>query len=437
MGVRSRSRISSWWGRSLLTPLVFLTGCTAPSETDLGTQFPSGAFSEEVLDSLWGLIQGHVDRGEIPGAVVLLSRDGNRVTKAVGTLDLEGGRAMPEDAIFRLASASKLIVSAAFMTLIEDGLVAVDDPISAYLPEYGELRVFTGESTSLGAARGQIRIVDLLRHTSGYGGGAQGPQQAAYREAGILTEAEELDWTHPWDLAEWSKVLASTPLAREPATRFEYGLSHDVLGRLIEVLTGDELGVALSERLLEPLGMRDTGFWVPEQHRHRLSGMYDHEVVPPAPVDIASNSRFLRPPRAPSGGGGWDNFPASGGLVSTAQDYGRLLEMILNDGEVDGARLLQPETVGLMKRNLLEGLPFEESFWPGVGFSTGMAVVFDSTRYGEGRPNGTMWWAGSTNVHFWMEPSRDFFGVLMVQAKPFGHLDLMGAAQDLAFRALR
>jgi CubicO group peptidase (beta-lactamase class C family) len=414
---------------------LLAVGCTRADmpAADAATR----GFSSTVLDTLWSEVQGHADRQEIPGAVILLMRDGRTAAlRTFGVMDFQARRPMTEDAIFRLASASKVVTCAAFLTLVDDGLVGLDDRVADYLPAFAAVTVFPEDGGAPRPAQRAIRVVDLLRHTSGYGGGAQEPQQSAFRRAGILTQDVELNWTHPWTLSEWVDRLAATPLAREPATQFAYGLSSDILAALMERVTGQPLGEILAERLLGPLGMEDTGFWVPEDKLHRLTGIYDHERTPPTPIDVGPTSRFRQPPRAPSGGGGWDSHPAYGGLVSTAPDFARLLQMILNGGVLDGVRVLERETAAVMTRNLLDGLPSEDSLWPGVGFSTGMAVVHDSVRFDDGQPVGAMWWAGSTNVHFWIDPSRAFVGILMVQARPFGHLDLMSTVADLSSRAI-
>jgi CubicO group peptidase (beta-lactamase class C family) len=341
---------------------------------------------------------------------------------------------MRPDAIFRLASATKIVTSVALLTLHDEGRVSLRDPVAPHLPELARLEVVSAAGGSVPAARPLV-VRDLLRHTTGYGYGSDEARQALYRKAGIMRPGPDLDWSHEWTLSEWAARLAAVPLADEPGTRFDYGFGSDLAGLLIERLTGQPLDRAIAERVLEPLGMVDTGFVVPEQKLDRLASIYRIADGTVEALDRAVRSPLRRRPKALSGGGGWDNLGNSG-LVSTAPDFHRLLQMILNGGQLDGVRVLSSKTVELMRHNQLAGLEDPDCFWPGVGFGFGYAVLYDLGKFGEIGSPGAMWWAGSTNVHYWLDPAEGMVGVLMVQVRPFGHLDLMDTVRRLTWQAV-
>jgi CubicO group peptidase (beta-lactamase class C family) len=204
---------------------------------------------------------------------------------------------------------------------------------------------------------------------------------------------------------------------------------------LIERVTGLPLDRAIEERVLEPLKMVDTGFVVPDHKIDRLASIYRIEEGKVEALDRADRSPLRRRPKAPSGGGGWDNL-GNGGLVSTAPDFCRLLQMILNGGRLDGIRVLAPKTVELMRENQLADLERPDSVWPGVGFGFGYAVLYDQGKFGEIGSPGAMWWAGSTNVHYWIDPREGLIGVLMVQVQPFPYLNVMGEVRNLTWQAI-
>ncbi len=402
-----------------------------------GDQATAG-LSAPGLRALHDSLQRLVDKNVIAGAVHLVARAGRVVdVSAIGYADLESKTAVRRNSIFRLASATKIWVSAAFLTLVDEGRIGLDDPIQRYLPEFATMRVF-GDGASVRAAARSISVRDLLRHTAGMGYGYTDPYQAALVANGLMVVGGRFrrDWTHPWTLAEWTRRLAAIPLEAEPGTVFSYGLTHDVLGRLIEAVTGQRLDAFVRERLLEPLALHDTGFELNAEQVGRLTSFYIVEEGRLNRIETGAESPFGAPPRAPSGGGGWDE-PGNGGLVTTVDDFARFLQMLRNGGELDGVRVLRRETVAVMLSNQLAGIGSGDSFWPGVGFGFGHAVLYDAQRYDGLGGAGKIWWAGSTNVYFWMDPSVELIGVFMTHLIPFGHADVMGRVERWTYEALQ
>lgn len=405
---------------------------------DLGAQgLPAGdpgllGFDPARLQRAEDLVRKLVDTDTLPGAVLVVARNGRIATsKAFGFADLEHRTPMRVDNIFRLASATKVWISVAAMSLYEQDGFSLDQPVASILPEFDGARVFDETGMAV-PARTTLTVLDLLRHTCGYGYGYEDPQQAAYRRAGILTPGLQLDWTHPWSLDEWARHLAAVPMAEEPARHFGYGLCHDILGLLLQRVTGEPLDTLLEERVLDPLDLHDTGFWFDDARADRLANVYDVSSGRPTLVDDARTTPFRRRPAALSAGGGWDSPVAYGGLATSGADFVRLLQMILDGGELDGVRILGRKTTELFFRNQLSGLEREDSFWPGVGFGLGTAVLHDPSRFGDVGSPGTLWWAGSNGAYFWVDPEEELVGVLLTQVLPFG----VGGFMDRTRRAV-
>lgn len=382
-------------------------------------------------------LQAYVEQGSLPGAVHLVMRgDDVLELSVVGYDDVESRTPVRGSSIFRLASATKIWVSVAFMTLVEEGRVILDAPVSQYLPEFGELTVHAPSGKPRPATR-ELTVEDLLRHSGGMGYGYEEPYRSALAEAGLLEPVHPLgmDWSHPWSLAEWSERLAGVPLEGEPGVRFSYGLHHDVVGALIERVTGQSLGDFMSERVFDPLGLRDTGFSMPEARLGDLTSFYNYTEDGLQRMETGEESPFRSPPRAASGGGGWDQI-GNGGIASSAPDFARLLRMIMRGGILDDVRILSEESVALLRSNRLEATGNPDSFWPGAGFSFGFAYLYDPDRFPDGGNAGKMWWAGSTNVYFWMDPAEDLVGVFMTHVLPFGHLGVMDTVERLTYEAI-
>jgi CubicO group peptidase (beta-lactamase class C family) len=416
--------------RILAAPLLIavLSACapSAPPQAPVEVPAPAPTLNDSDLQALRDLVQGQVDGGEIAGAVALVATaDEELMFETFGVRDLDSGEPMPRDAIFRIYSMTKPITSTAVMMLHERGHFELDDPVGVYLPELADVEVGVESTDDSGEpaliteplAR-PITIRDLLRHTSGmtYGLFAQSMVDTMYLES--LFEAT--------DLADMVTRLSRLPLKHQPATVFEYGVSTDMLGRLVEVVSEQPFDEFLQENILEPLGMDDTAFWVSEDRRDRLAGYYLKANAGLTPMNLGD--QFVTPPTMLSGGGG---------LVSTAADYLRFCRMILRGGELDGVRILQPDTVAAMGSDQLAGLPGLDGGPPGGTMVTGFGLGFALTpEAGPGAvPAGTLWWGGYASTSFWIDPTEGLIGIYMIQRQPFSP-EMGGAFQAAVYGRL-
>ena len=324
-----------------------------------------------------------VEKKEFAGAVTAVARDGKVVDwKAVGMMDLAKGRPMKTDTIFRIYSMTKPITTVAAMMLWEAGTLQLDEPVSKYIPELKGLRVYVGPKDETVPAKREITIRDLMRHTSGFTYGAFGdsPVDRIYREKKILDRNSTLQ--------EFIAKLATIPLQYQPGTQFHYSVSVDVLGRVVEVVSGKSLDVYFEERIFKPLDMVDTAFYVPASKVGRFATNYGPGLIV---IDNPAKSPYLTPPKFFSGGGG---------LVSTARDYTRFCQMLLNGGELRGTRLLKHETVQMMTHNQLprEALPMAMPVGTrsdnGLGFGLGFAVRMALNPDIPTSPVGEYFWGG-------------------------------------------
>jgi len=383
--------------------------------------------SSERLARIGEFARAEMEKDRIAGAVSLVARRGHIVWFDVaGKADIEEGRAMREDSIFRIASMTKPIVSLAVMMLHEEGRLLLDDPISRFIPELGKLRVAVvpeGEAVSpealqtVPAAR-EITIHDLLTHRSGftYGFINQGPVGDLYRRARLLESSTT---------EELVRRLAELPLVHQPGTTFEYSHSTDVLGRLVEVVSGQRLDRFLEERILLPLGMKDTKFYLSAEEADRLVTLYQRgESLLLTPVDRRRESRLVVGTKT------W--FSGGGGLVSTAADYYRFLQMLLNGGELEGTRLVSRKTVELMTT---DHLGKEIPIYPGYGFGLGFAV---RQELGKGRSlgsEGDYTWGGIFNTVFWVDPKEELILIFLTNFSPYD-LDQRWYVKTLVYQAI-
>ena len=367
----------------------------------------------------------YVDGGYLPGMLTYIWRKGQLVhTGICGEMDRERGRKMREDAIFRIYSMSKPITAVALMMLVEEGLIGLDDTVESHIPAWKDLAVYaSGMPTLLPDAAPSylttpverpMKIVDLITHTSGltYGFMMRSAVDAAYRRAKLT------DRQTPGGLAEMVDQLARIPLDFSPGTAWNYSVAIDVLGYLVEKLSGMRFGEFLRMRLFGPLGMHDTAFWVPQDKTERFSSCYQPEGSGRGLKlqDDARESTYATAPKLESGGGG---------LVSTAHDYLRFCRMMLQGGTLDGVQLLSPKTVALFSLNFLhEGreiadmaLPgmFSESGYAGVGFSLGCGVNIDVAETRLPGSLGEYFWGGAAATAFWVDPKEDLTVVFMTQ----------------------
>lgn len=360
-------------------------------------------FSAAGLARMTAALNRLIDAKRLPGAVAMVVRRGRLAYfEALGRRDPAQPEPMQLDSIFRVYSMTKPIVSVAVMMLFEEGRLFLHDPVARYLPEFRETRVGVvapdGRIDTVPAQRA-MTVQDLLRHTSGltYEILAEAPIRKLYARAKIYRR----DWTN----AEFTQSLAQLPLMYQPGTVWDYSRATDVLGRLVEVVSGQALRDFFATRIFQPLNMVDTGFHVPTSEHHRLAEPF---AVDP---DTGADVRVLdvREPVAMDMGGG--------GLVSTAADYARFTQMLLNGGTLDGQRLLSRKTVELMTSDHLGGIPsVNDLLPPGHGFGLGFAVRRESGIAPVAGSAGSYFWGGMAGTTFWVDPREELHAVLMVQA---------------------
>jgi CubicO group peptidase (beta-lactamase class C family) len=388
-------------------------------------------FSPERLRRLDAAMQGYIDRGEVAGVVTLIARRGKVVhLQAQGHRDREGAAPMATDAIFRIASMTKPIASVALMMLWEEGRFQLRDPIAEHLPELGEPRIavapsaleYVAEPFKTVPATTPITFQHVLTHTAGLANTYRGPTKDAYEAIRPALPAGST-------VGDMIQQLAKLPLNFEPGTAWEYGPGTDVVGRLVEVLSGQTLDRFLAERIFGPLGMRDTHFYLPPSKLDRFAALY--RPGPDGKIELTeaptAQSRFVREPHA--------YFSGGGGLVSTAADYFRFHQMMLNGGELDGVRLLGRKTVELMTANHTGDL----GIWlrgPGYGFGLGYSVVIDQGQSGMPASEGTYSWGGAFGTSFWVDPAEELIGILMTQIRPYTQVNIREDMTTLTYQAL-
>ncbi len=379
--------------------------------------------------------QQYVDDGRLVGWQLQVGRHGQVAHSATyGLADREAGRPVAQDTLWRIYSMTKPIVSVAFMSLWEEGLVELTDEVARYLPSFADVKVFRdGSATTafLEPALEPVRLWHLLTHTSGltYGFLQVHPVDAMYRAAGS-------DLGNPTgnDLAANCDLWASLPLKFQPGTAWGYGVSTDVLGRVCEVVAGKPLDEVVRERVLEPLGMSDTRWWADGQE-DRLAALYAAYEGKAVRYDVLGDSA-LKPPVMLSGGGG---------LLSTAADYWRFSAMLLGRGALDGTRVLAPRTVELMARNHLPGGQdlgqlnsggFAETIMDGVGFGLGFATVLDPTPARGASSVGEFYWGGLASTAFWVDPATGVCATFFTQLVPSSTYPVRAQLRQLVYSAL-
>jgi len=427
----------------LVALLIVVVAASAATAGELPTGSPSElGFSVARLEYLDHFYADEVKRGELAGIVILIARHGKIVHfSSIGSADVEKHKPMQRDTIFRLYSMTKPITSTALMMLYEEGRFQMGDPLSKYLPEFAHLRVLRnpeGDVKDTVPVQHEPTMQDVLRHTAGFTHALETtPLDAEYTKANLFGVDVSL--------AQMMERLAKLPLQYEPGTKWVYSVGADVSARLVEVLSGMPFDRFLEERLLEPLGMKDAGFWVPPDRAQRLATVYymkDGKLTPIDDVHGSPGDIWLSEP--------WTvnsytvNHKRKGGsygLVSTAEDYFRFGQMMLNGGELNGVRILSPQTVQFMARDHLGpiGLPREDGKPSGMGFGLGFAVMEDPAAAGYMSSIGSYFWAGYASTYFWIDPKEDMVVVAMTQ-----HIDdnvpaagaLRGQLPTLVYSAL-
>jgi CubicO group peptidase (beta-lactamase class C family) len=405
--------------RILIATCLFVcwTSCVWGQGLPTAKRPEDAGFSSERLNRITKFFQADIDKGAIPGAVLLVARNGKLVYfQALGYRDREKHVPMKPDAIFRIASMTKPITSVAVMMLAEEGKIDLLAPVSQYLPEFKDVKIgaekidpSTGKPVlSLEDVQRQMTVQDLLRHTSGlvYGPFGTSLVHQAYNQANLFDNKQTL--------AEFVTKLSKLPLANQPGAAWEYGMSIDVLGRIVEVVSGMPFDRFVEERITKPLEMRDTAFYVSATQSSRVAELQVDPATGKRPSGTPVENLTKEKQRWLSGGGG---------LLSTASDYARFCQMLLNGGELDGGRLLSPKTVAVMDSDQLPpGIPriggYEDlnpSTSLGQSFGLGFAV---RTHVGPsplpGSP-GDFFWAGIYGTYFWVDPQEKLFAVMMVQ----------------------
>lgn len=394
-----------------LTSVCLFLGHTGAEEIVPATPQEMG-LSAAKLDQVKTIVQTMVDKQQTAGAIILVARRGKVVQLvSIGKMDTAKGKTMRPDAIFRIYSMTKPITSVAALLLADDGKLALDDPVSKYLPEFNGLRVHTCKGDETVPAAREMTIRDLLRHTSGltYPFLTDSPVDRLYRANKILDPEDRL--------ADLVRKLGTLPLKYQPGTTCDYSCAPDVLARIIEVVGGKPFDEFLLHRIFRPLDMRDTGFVVPDDKLDRFTAVHRRGKQGLEVSDAPETSAFRKKPKFLSGGGG--DSSGGGGLVSTARDYLRFAQMLLNGGELESKRLLRAETVRAMTTNQLapEALPMKVGGVPleGVGFGLGVGVrLADKPEPAAGEYS----WGGAADTAFWIAPRPELVVLVLQQLQP-------------------
>jgi CubicO group peptidase (beta-lactamase class C family) len=392
----------------------------------------SVGMSAERLSRITKTMQRYVDEGRVAGTVTFLMRRGKLVQfEATGLADIERKTPMKTDTIFRIASMSKAVTSIAAMILVEEGLLSLETPVSRFFPAFKKttvaLRAPVGavadSPVTIVPAKREINVRDLLTHTAGISYG-RGPGAAIWKAAGI----------QDWYLADRAEPIASVvermaalPFDAQPGEAYVYGYATDILGAVVEKASGKPLDVFFRERILDPLKMVDTAFFLPPEKRARLATVYaakeDGSIVR-APELGMGQGAYVDGPRQCFGGGA--------GLLSTASDYARLMRMMANGGTLDGVRILAPKTVALMTSNFVGSLYNEGR----TGFGLGFEVVEHMGRSGRYGSEGAFGWGSAYYANYWIDPHEDMMGIYFSQLVPNGGLDLQVKFRTMAYAAI-
>ena len=365
----------------------------APSETV--------GFIPQRLERITAIMARQVEEKKAPGVSMLIARHGKiAYRQSVGALR-PGGPPMSEDAIFRIYSMTKPIVSVAAMMLVEEGRLLITDPVSKYVPAFAnaQVGVVTGDKLELAPLKRPVTVQDLMRHTSGMTYGFTGTSAVQK----LVKAAKVVDTNRT--LAENVEAMAALPLMHQPGEVWEYGLSTDVLGRVIEVVEGASLGEILHERLFGPLHMVDTAFYTPELKLSRRADPFSFDFMIAAGADTRAS---VAPPNFEFGGGG---------LMSTLADYTRFAAMLSFGGTIEATHILGPQTLAFMTSDHLHPGVRKDHYllWPGHGFGLGFAVRTDPGRAPSAGSVGEFFWGGMMGTAFWVSPRDSLFAVLMVQ----------------------
>jgi len=423
--------------RVLFLVMSLIAAATLPpsfaiGQTALATAKPdSVGMSAERLSRLSDGMKSLVDQGRLAGVVTMVARHGKVIEfEAAGKRDIAANLPMQKDSIFRIYSMSKPITGVAMMMLFEEGKWQLNDPVAKYIPEFAGLKVYGTDASGNMALMDQthpMTMRELMSHTGGftYGYFSNTPVDKLQREADVLNVDNTLE--------EFIHRVAKLPLNAQPGSEWHYSISVDIQGYIVQKLSGMPFADFLDKRIFKPLGMVDTGFYVPAEKLKRLAEFYDYDKDGHFEIVHGGiNHDFSAKPALSSGGGG---------LVSTAADYMRFCQMLLNGGQLGGVRLLSPRTVELMRTNVLP--PTLSIFAPGAGFGLDFAVYTDAVAAGGYYGKGTFWWGGAAGTWFWIDPTDDLVVIGMIQqvagtgaAAVIGVPDVRGLSHAYVYQAI-
>ena len=417
-----------------LSALAFVAPLRAEAPPTVAPE--SVGLSSDRLARLHAGMQQYVDQGRVSGIVTYVARSGRVVDlQAYGKADIEAGRPMQKDTIFRIASQTKAFTSVALMMLVEEGKVGLADPLSKFIPAFEKTTValpppagaVAGSPVSVVPAKRPITIRDLLTHTAGISYG-NGPAQDQWKAAGI----------QGWYFADRNEPvsavverMAALPMDSQPGEKYVYGYNTDILGVVVEKVSGLTLADFIQKRIAGPLGLVDTQFYLPPAHKDRLATVYAAKdgKIERATDPKTGQGHYVEGPRV--------GFAGGAGLLSTARDYGRFLQMMLNGGEIDGVRLLSPKTVELMTVNHVGTLFAERG--PndaGRGFGLGFDVIEDLGKTGQYGSVGAFGWGGAYHTTYWADPKEKLVVLLMTQLLPAGNSDLHARFRALVYQSI-
>lgn len=417
---------AQYFRHGVLFSFLFLIGSAAQAQVNQG-------MSEERLNRIDGVMQNYIDQEKLSGNVIYIMRNGKLVYhKAFGLRDVAANDTMEQDDIFRIASQSKVITSVGIMILQERGQLLINDPVGKYLPEYKETTVAENDGNGgykVVPAKRAITIRDLLTHTAGISYG-RGPGAQEWLDAGIFGWYTA-DRDEP--IRETVRRMASLPQAAQPGEQFVYGYNTDILGAVIEVISGEPLDRFLKDNILDPLNMNDTDFYVPEEKRDRVATVYSLKgdkislADNPGKLDGVSHvgqGHYIDGPRK--------SFAGGAGFTSTTRDYGTFLQMILNGGVLNGTRILSRKSVELMTANHLGDIDYS----PGAGFGLGFEVITDLGKFGKPGSKGAYGWGGAYHSVYWIDPKENLVVVYLTQLIPAGDLDDQNKLRALVYQAI-
>jgi len=416
------------FARAAFSLVLLGVAVAAPAQTLQPAAPESVGLSTERLERLSDALQKYVYDGQVAGSVTLVARRGSvAYFQAFGERDREAKEPMRTDAIFRIASQSKAIVSVAALTLVEEGKLLLTDPVGKYLPEFMDTKVAVardGGGYDVVKATRPITVRDLLTHTSGfgYGNGVGGDLWTAAGQTGYyFADRDET-------IRDSVRRIASLPAHAQPGTQWIYGYNTDILGALVEVVAGKPLDQVLRERIFAPVGMRDTEFYLSAGKSNRLAAVYSSNdgklERAPTPGNAVGQGHYVEGPRK--------NFSGGAGLLSTATDYARFLQMMLNGGELDGRRVLSRKTVELMTTSHLGEIGYNA----GQGFGLGFYVVEDLGARGWPGSAGEFGWGGAYHTTYWVDPSEELVVVHLTQVVPAGTVDDQAKVRALVYQAI-